>query len=324
LDTHAKRSEAEPGGRHHVGPPDTLLAEALTSIMRHELSAPDVSVSCIEGALEHDVMFPAEGPPAFSITLALRGCGRANIDGVEPLEIGAGTGTVFWSEHPVSGFDQVDGGQPIEAVEIRFRPAFLKEMVGSVASVLRSALLVDRSDPCTSTILVGFPLPAPLVEVARCILHCPMKAGSAREIYMRGKALEALALTIDTLSRLSPRAHRLSPRDRDRIAEARRLMESSVSEPWTISTLASAVGLSESKLKLGFREIVGRSVREHLREARVDHASVLIEQGHTVTESALASGFQSLSHFSKAFRQIKGVYPRELSKVASRKRRLRT
>lgn len=148
-----------------------------------------------------------------------------------------------------------------------------------------------------------------------------MEVGEAREIYMRGKALEALALTIETLSRLSPRAHRLSPRDKHRIAEVRHLFENSVSEPWTISTLASAVGLSESKLKLGFREIVGRSVREHLREARVDHASVLIEQGHTVTESALASGFQSLSHFSKAFREITGVYPSELAKITNEKGR---
>lgn len=317
MDTHLERAPDDGDDARGIGLPDTALAEALRSMTRHELSECDLSISCIEGMLDHDVVYPAAGPPAFSITLTLKGRGRANIDGVEPIEIAAGSATVFWSNQPVSGFDQVDGGVPIEAIEIRFPPHVLPELIGGSSDTHRSALLVDRSDPRTSTILVGFPLSAPLADVAKSIVGCRLEAGKTRDLYMRGKALEALALTVDALSRLSKRAQRLSPPDRERIAQARRLLENASGDAWTIPALATAVGLSESKLKVGFKVLVGKSVRSYLREVRIDRACSLIEQGHTVTESALAAGFQSLSHFSKTFREVKGVYPRDFSRIAT-------
>jgi AraC-like DNA-binding protein len=140
-----------------------------------------------------------------------------------------------------------------------------------------------------------------------------MREKDLRQLYMRGKALEALALTIDALARMPLRALRLSARDRRAIDEARRLIETSPGEPWTIAALAEAVGLSESKLKIGFREIVGVSTRVYLRQIRIERAADMIASGQPVTEAALATGFQNLSHFSKAFRIVKGVGPRQFA-----------
>ncbi|HWK32986.1 MAG TPA: AraC family transcriptional regulator [Hyphomicrobium sp.] len=317
MDTHPERDPFGGADAHGIALPDTALAEALRSMTRYELSERDLSVRCVEGVLDRDVLYPAAGPPAFSITLTLKGRGRANIDGVEPIEIAAGSATVFWSNQPVSGLDQVDGGIPIEAIEIRFPPHLLPELIGSSVDAYRSALLVDRSDPSRRTILVGFPLSAPLADVAKSIVGCRLEPGRTRALYMRGKALEALALTVDALSRLSRRAPRLSPPDKERIAQARRLIENALDDAWTTPALAAAVGLSESKLKAGFKVLVGKSVRSYLRQLRIDRACSLIEQGHTVTASALAAGFHSLSHFSKTFREVKGVYPRDFSRIAT-------
>jgi transcriptional regulator GlxA family with amidase domain len=74
--------------------------------------------------------------------------------------------------------------------------------------------------------------------------------------------------------------------------------------------LAREVGLSEKKLKAGFRQVAGRSVHAYLREVRLEAAASMLEAGYSVTETALATGFANLSHFSKSFRQARGVAPR--------------
>jgi AraC-like DNA-binding protein len=299
------------------GVPNSTLAQALSGIMRRELQASDVSVSCVEGTLMESVCVPSEGPAAFCITIVLKGSGRTCISGLQPLELAAGTMAVFWSSGPVSGFDQIDGGEPILAVDIRLDPAYLQEIVGSIAARLRSALLIDRSDPDAGTILVGLPLPARLIEIARDILFCALQDTQLRTLYVRGKALEAVALTVEALAHVSPPALRLSARDRGKILDARNLLDSAYGEPWTIASLATAVGLSDTKLKIGFREMLGSSVRAYLREVRIERAAALITAGETATEAALATGYQNLSHFTKAFRDLKGLAPRDFARNAS-------
>lgn len=295
-----------------LGLPDTKVTVALQGITRCELRAADLSVTCIEGMLGGSISYPSHGPAIFSLTLVLDAKGRTRIESIEPLELTGGMAVLFWSDREVSGIDEIDGDNPIRAVEVRLQPEHLVELVGNVSAKLKNSLLTDRSDPGSGTLLIGFPLSAPLGQVANDVLTCSLADGELRRIYMRGKALEALALAMDTVARLPP-ALRLTQRDRAAIAEARRLIDNSPGEPWTIVSLAVAVGLSESKLKIGFREIVGISTRVYLRQVRIERAAGMIADGDPVTEAALATGFQNLSHFSKAFRLVKGMGPRQFA-----------
>ncbi|WP_199766674.1 helix-turn-helix domain-containing protein [Paracoccus denitrificans] len=47
----------------------------------------------------------------------------------------------------------------------------------------------------------------------------------------------------------------------------------------------------------------------YLRSTRMNVAATLLVLGSSATEAAMAVGFDSLSHFSKAFRAEKGVLP---------------
>lgn len=305
-------SAAPPSGPPIESPP-TQLTRALADLIRPELRSADLSVSTIVGTLADSVTFPAAGPPVFSITLVLEGSGRTLIDGVDALEVTGGTAIVFWSERPVSGVDHIDGGEPIEVVEIRLHPDYLRDAVGSLTDSVRNALAVDRSHPDHKAFLVAVPLSAELFDIARSILGCGIREPKLRDLFMRAKSLEALALTLAIVTRTGPAGMRLSMRERERLDEARRLIEASYADPWTIETLAATVGLSETKLKMGFREVIGKSVRTYLRDVRMDHAERLLHEGRSVTEAALACGYGSLSYFSKAFFQSKGIAPGRLS-----------
>jgi AraC-like DNA-binding protein len=299
-----------------IEPPPTQLTNALRDLIRPELRSADLSVSSIVGRLPKTVSFPAAGPAAFSITLVLQGAGRTQIDGIQPLEMASGSAVIFWSDGPVTGQDHVDGGKPIEAVEVRLHTGYLNNAIGPMVDAIRNSLTVNRSDPDRNAYLVAVPMSAELFDVARSMLGCDIRDRNLRELFMRAKALETLALTLAVLSSAGPDTVRLTTREREKIDHARRIIEASFAEAWTIEALAAEVGLSETKLKTGFRQLIGKSVRTYLRDIRMNHAERLLGEGKSVTEAALACGYGSLSYFSKAFFNSKGVVPRRLSSSA--------
>jgi AraC-like DNA-binding protein len=76
--------------------------------------------------------------------------------------------------------------------------------------------------------------------------------------------------------------------------------------------VAAQAGVSESRLKQLFHDTLGMPWSRYLQFYRIhralDHLGV---PGHNVTETALAVGFESLSHFNSTFRALMGISPRD-------------
>ena len=52
------------------------------------------------------------------------------------------------------------------------------------------------------------------------------------------------------------------------------------------------------------------TISQYVRKLRIETAAELIVSGQcNVSEAAVEVGYQSLSHFSKAFQQVKGCLP---------------
>jgi AraC-like DNA-binding protein len=58
-----------------------------------------------------------------------------------------------------------------------------------------------------------------------------------------------------------------------------------------------------------FRELVGITPHQYLLRARLGRAARMLRSGATVTDAALRSGFNNLSHFSRIFRRFYRVSP---------------
>jgi AraC-like DNA-binding protein len=81
-------------------------------------------------------------------------------------------------------------------------------------------------------------------------------------------------------------------------------------EPVYAQILARVAGVSESRLKTQFRHALGMSWVNYLQGYRIHRAAALLSEGGvSVTEAALATGFESLSHFNATFRSFMGVAP---------------
>ena len=74
--------------------------------------------------------------------------------------------------------------------------------------------------------------------------------------------------------------------------------------------VARAVGVSESRLKVIFRETLGVPWSRYMQGYRIQQAVALLGgTNQSVTEVALAVGFESLSHFNATFRAFMGASP---------------
>jgi AraC-like DNA-binding protein/ligand-binding sensor protein len=100
--------------------------------------------------------------------------------------------------------------------------------------------------------------------------------------------------------------------ERDAIQQATRFINIHFAEALTLEDAARSVHLSESYFSSLFKKGSGSSFREYLNAVRVDEAKKLLELNRqSVTEIALAVGFESQSYFSKVFRAMTGVSPKE-------------
>ncbi len=87
------------------------------------------------------------------------------------------------------------------------------------------------------------------------------------------------------------------------LAAERLVMSDLVNVP-ALAELAARVGTHEKRLSRIFREHMGRTVFEFVREARLAQARRLLgESALSVEEVALAVGFSSAANFSTAFRE---------------------
>lgn len=101
--------------------------------------------------------------------------------------------------------------------------------------------------------------------------------------------------------------------EREKIHEARRILEESIDQPVTIRELSRRVAMNECYLKKGFKTLTGKTINEFQQDLRITRAKELLQQqGQTVSDVASALGYSSISHFSTAFKKATGMKPCEL------------
>ncbi|WP_143424094.1 helix-turn-helix domain-containing protein, partial [Gilliamella apicola] len=96
----------------------------------------------------------------------------------------------------------------------------------------------------------------------------------------------------------------------------RNYLVSDLTNPPTIEWLAKQVGINQSKLKKGFKQVFGKSIYAYFLTERMNKAKQLLME-NSVTETAVMMGYSNISHFSSAFRKQFGVLPKEIRRQNS-------
>ncbi len=160
-------------------------------------------------------------------------------------------------------------------------------------------------------------LPA-LVNVPTTLLqgdamaHAGMGAGACALLTRIAETLLIAALRADPACRRV-----LSSESRNPIADALQLIAAAPARPWTVESLARAVGMGRSNFAAHFSHAVGKAPMEVVAEHRMDHAAALLRQGRMkVAEIAELAGYGSEAAFSRRFTRHFGTTPSQMREEA--------
>ena len=95
------------------------------------------------------------------------------------------------------------------------------------------------------------------------------------------------------------------------------LIDSDLSAPLTLSTLAAAQGLSEGYLATVFKRETEKTISEYVREKRMKHAAHLLTTTSLQIQTiALHCGIMDVQYFTKQFKKHTGKTPKEYRESA--------
>jgi AraC-like DNA-binding protein len=96
----------------------------------------------------------------------------------------------------------------------------------------------------------------------------------------------------------------------EHLRRARDEMDRRYAEPLDVATLARTALSSEAHFIRSFKREFGETPHRYLQRRRIERAATLLrETDRSVTEISLDVGFQGLSAFTTAFREIMGETP---------------
>ncbi|MEO1857635.1 MAG: helix-turn-helix transcriptional regulator [Rubritalea sp.] len=152
-------------------------------------------------------------------------------------------------------------------------------------------------------------------EIAYGLISPPVPV-AAQEYWYLAKVLELLTHHLfapNGLQTTEPFCSKIKRADRVRTEHCISWLSDRLDQPINLNELAKSVGCAPHYLSRQFKKSTGVTLKQKHRELRIDHAAKLLQDGDfNVTEAALEVGYNSLSHFSKAFQEEKGQLPSEL------------
>jgi AraC-like DNA-binding protein len=276
----------------------------------------------VHGSGRWGVRYPAFGQPSFA--LVLKGQCWLAVEGVPATILGTGDFILFPA---TPGF--ILASDP----EVTPKPMDILAFEHHVNEVVHGDAMTEPSvsllggyfafDPINASMLVDM-LPrmlhiratdpaiasvAPIVELIKRETH-EERAGQALVLARLVEILlvEAVRSAPAVLYTTGLLAGLRDPQ----LAAALRSIHTQTAHPWTLVTLARQAGMSRSSFAERFARVIGMTPLNYLLQWRIAVArNMLTREQMSVTETALAVGYQSASGFSTAFSRETGQSPKE-------------
>jgi transcriptional regulator GlxA family with amidase domain len=102
--------------------------------------------------------------------------------------------------------------------------------------------------------------------------------------------------------------HLPEPRD-DRLRAVKRHVERDLSSPDTLADIGRTIGVGERTLSRLFHEETGMSFRQWRTQLRIHHSLILLAEGASVIDVAVACGWANPSAFITVFTNLVGQTP---------------
>lgn len=244
--------------------------------------------------------------------------GLRSIDGKVNLE---GTGAFVEAYPGAEGSSYtLRGGTLTRLVILNCDGAFFEDELGLSALQLPFPIsyLFDKKaqDPLGSAVALG----PDVLRAANDVMRADTRFSRPLLFpYLAAKGREIACAMISDLEahRTRSQSHiRSTPRDVNRVNEARDILMDQFQRPPTIPQLARLVGVNQTKLKSLFKAIFGYTIHEFTQKCRMDRAADLITMSDIgVAEVAYAVGYDHPASFTHAFKAYFGHAPSQIRRA---------
>jgi LacI family transcriptional regulator len=136
------------------------------------------------------------------------------------------------------------------------------------------------------------------------------QAGELLDKLMSGKKAPSEPLLLPPSGLVSRRSSDLLAVDDANVAAALRAIWSGSGQPLKVTSILRGIPTSRRTLERRFREVLGRTIHDEIRRARLDQAKrLLVETRESLKVVAARSGFSDPQQFSRVFRSFVGFTP---------------
>jgi AraC-like DNA-binding protein len=298
-----------PDTSHH----ERMAGAPVRGLMRRFTARDGLSVSCFDLCSPQTFNGKAKSDPTFVVTVLLDCGGRslcttAMANAALDVTYEPETLIYTFTRAITEGSFDVPPWTRFRGVEVRTSHAFLEYL-----SALELFATADGDHPFHSASNVDLwlgmiPASSEAKLCAERILQAAV-ASPSDDLAVETNGLAILNLALASMRDASgvPRAELLQARPQ--LEVAKRLMLGNLAHPWTLKEIAGEAGLTEKRLKSGFRAAFGTPVQKFLQSARLSRARKLLEGGASVTDASLSVGYANPSHFAYLYRRTFGSTP---------------
>lgn len=188
----------------------------------------------------------------------------------------------------------------------------------SVPSVLA---LPNADDAALPTIVRKLQMTPRLVNAMSDVLDSrDLYSPSLRNCFVEARSREILASVMQSLiekPEIDTSPGGISRRERHRIMDAQEIIRANLGDLPTIADLSKMVGINRTKLKSGFKAVVGCTIGDFTRQKQMEEAAQMLQSGeYAISEIGYSVGYRHPANFSYAFKRFYGCLPSEMRKQA--------
>jgi AraC-like DNA-binding protein len=204
------------------------------------------------------------------------------------------------------------GGQRHRFITIELSLPFLESQISFQKDGLHPSLcrLLDGGSRLNATVSESFRLNSAQQELVAS-LQSPPVGPAGHRMWYQAKALE-IAATVLCQPAVNEEffCERIKRLNRERAQKVLTLLKENLAHPLPLEEIGRRVGCSHFHLSRIFAQEMGQTITACLRQLRLERAAEFLRTGRcNVTEAAFEVGYNSLSHFTVAFRETFGCCP---------------
>jgi LacI family transcriptional regulator len=173
----------------------------------------------------------------------------------------------------------------------------------SVPADLAIMGMYNHLDPCEYSAV-------PISSVDADFEHIAREGSKLLEKQMKGHPVPAKPILLPPRGIVVRQSTDIVAVKHREVAVAVQFIRDNVCDRLSLTTVATAAGLSTRGLTVAFRRELGESVASYIARYRATHAArLLIHTSMKAADIASQSGFSSMEHLSRAFKRVMGLPP---------------